>query len=109
MRDVDEDWPAVGSRLHHSVGNWPLLLDDTTEVLEVATGRRLLLRAHAWPGGAAEVEIVLTPTGDGTTVTIREDASHGPAVLVPRAVRQAMVVPRNKESLRRLSYLAEGR
>lgn len=23
MRDVDEDWPAVGSRIHHSVGVWP--------------------------------------------------------------------------------------
>ncbi|MFL6157733.1 MAG: SRPBCC family protein, partial [Marmoricola sp.] len=32
MRDVDASWPAVGSRLHHSVGNWPLLLDDSTEV-----------------------------------------------------------------------------
>ena len=35
MRDVDEGWPAVGTRLHHSVGTWPLLIDDTTEVLEV--------------------------------------------------------------------------
>ena len=37
MRDVDDDWPAVGSRLHHSVGTWPLLIDDTTEVLTSAS------------------------------------------------------------------------
>ena len=34
MRDVDDAWPAVGSKLHHSVGAWPALLDDDTEVTE---------------------------------------------------------------------------
>ena len=43
MRDVDESWPAVGARLHHSVGTWPLLIDDTTEVLEVEEGQPVLL------------------------------------------------------------------
>ena len=32
MREVDDSWPAVGSKLHHSVGVWPALLDDNTEV-----------------------------------------------------------------------------
>ena len=32
MRDVEESWPAPGSQLHHSVGLWPLLLDDRTEL-----------------------------------------------------------------------------
>ena len=30
MRSVDEGWPAPGSKLHHSFGAWPLLLNDTT-------------------------------------------------------------------------------
>ena len=34
MRDVDDRWPEPGSRLHHSVGAWPALLDDITESLE---------------------------------------------------------------------------
>ena len=59
MRDVDESWPAVGARLHHSVGTWPLLIDDTTEVLEVEEGRRLLLKARGWPAGEAHVDISL--------------------------------------------------
>ena len=25
MREVDDAWPALGARLHHSVGTWPLL------------------------------------------------------------------------------------
>ena len=38
MREVDDHWPAVGARLHHSVGSWPLLLDDETEVVAVVPG-----------------------------------------------------------------------
>ena len=34
MRDVDNSWPAPGTKLHHSFGIWPLVIDDTTEVLE---------------------------------------------------------------------------
>ena len=84
MREVDRDWPEVGSRLHHSVGNWPLLLDDQTEVLECRPWRLLRLKAHAWPAGAAEVLIELDPQADSSTlVRIREDASDGPATLVP--------------------------
>lgn len=109
MRAVDEGWPAVGTRLHHSVGNWPLLLDDRTEVLEVVEGELLRLRAHAWPGGAAEVLLELEPDGTGTSVTMREDASDGPGVLVPGPMRQLVIGPRNREALRRLALLAEGR
>ena len=39
MRAVDAGWPEVGSKLHHSVGVWPLVLDDNTEVLECEPGR----------------------------------------------------------------------
>lgn len=108
MRDVDPEWPGVGTRLHHSVGNWPLLVDDRTEVLESVPGRRLALRAHAWPMGAATVLIELEPAAAGTRVRIREDAERGPGMLMPRMLRQRLVEPRNRESLRRLAYLAEG-
>lgn len=109
MRDVEASWPAPGSKLHHSVGMWPLLLDDRTEVIGCEPERVLRLKAHGWPAGAAEIEIELTPATDGTEVTIREDAIAGPAKLVPPPVRQLGMVPRNKETLRRLSYLAERR
>jgi uncharacterized protein YndB with AHSA1/START domain len=109
MRQVDEGWPAVGTRLHHSVGNWPLLLDDKTEVLEVVPGRRLRLQAHGWPAGAVEVLIELEPLGTGTRVRIREEASTGPATLLRGPALQMAMVPRNRETLRRLGFLAEGR
>ena len=109
MRDVDRSWPAPGSKLHHSVGLWPLLLDDRTEVIGSIPGEELRLRAHGWPAGAAEVLIRLTPVEDGTEVTMEEDAVQGPARLVPGPLRQVGMIPRNREALRRLAFLAEGR
>ena len=109
MRDVDESWPAVGARLHHSVGTWPLLIDDTTEVLEVEEGRRLLLKARGWPAGEAHVDISLRPDGDATLVTMEEDATAGPGVLMPKPLRDAQLHWRNVEALRRLAFVVEGR
>ncbi|GIM64663.1 polyketide cyclase [Planomonospora venezuelensis] len=109
MREVDDSWPGVGSRLHHSVGSWPVLIDDTTEVLEVDEGRRLLLKARGWPAGEAHVEISLRPDGDATVVTMVEDATSGPGVLVPKPLRDAQLHWRNVEALQRLAFVVEGR
>ena len=67
MREVDEHWPAVGARLHHSVGIWPLLIDDNTEVLESEPEQLLRLRTRGWPAGEAEVVIRLAAVGAGPT------------------------------------------
>ena len=32
VRSVDAGWPREGTRIHHSVGAWPLLVHDTTHV-----------------------------------------------------------------------------
>ena len=109
MRDVDESWPAVGAKLHHSVGTWPLLIDDTTEVVEIEEGKRVLLLARGWPAGQAHVDISLEPDGDTTVVTITEDATAGPGLLVPKPLRDVQLHWRNVETLRRLAFVVEGR
>ncbi len=110
IRDVDDGWPRPRCRIHHSVGLWPLLIDDSTEVLSAETGRELVLRARAWPAGEAHVRIRLAPErAEHTTVSIVEDAAAGPGKLIPRPGRQLVIVPRNKETLRRLALIAEGR
>ena len=109
MRDVDGTWPAVGSRLHHSVGVWPLLINDTTEVLEVEQGRRILLLARGWPAGQAHVEISLEPDGQSTVVTIVEQATAGPGALIPKPIQDPQLHVRNVETLRRLAFVVEGR
>ena len=109
MREVDDTWPSEGSRLHHSVGQWPLLIDDDTEVTHCTPGTSLTLRARAWPLGEAEVVISLTPLDGRTEVRISEDAVSGPGRLTPPPVRGLTLKWRNTETLRRLAYLAERR
>ncbi len=109
IRAVDAGWPEQGTRLQHSFGVWPALIDDDTEVLSADPPHELMLKARGWPAGEAHVRLVLTPDGPSRTrVRIIEDAVAGPGVLVPRPVRQALIVWRNTEALRRLAYLAEG-
>lgn len=109
MREVDDTWPAAGSVLHHSVGAWPLVLNDTTSVTACEPGRRLDLRARAWPTGEAAVSIELEAEGARTRVRIREDAVTGPGRFAPAPLRHAPLHWRNTETLNRLAYLAERR
>lgn len=109
MREVDESWPAAGSRLHHSVGVWPALLDDLTEVTDAEPLQLLALSAHGWPFGEASVRIILDGQGAHTRVTIEEDAVSGPGKLVPLPLRAPGIQWRNVETLRRLAFIAERR
>jgi uncharacterized protein YndB with AHSA1/START domain len=109
IRGVDAAWPAVESRIHHSVGVWPALINDDTEVLEAQPGRMIRLLASAWPLGKAHVEITLAPKGSHTEVAIDEDPVSGPGVVIPEVVMAPPLNWRNVETLRRLAYLAEGR
>ena len=109
IRDVDDGWPVTGSRIHHSFGAWPVMLDDTTSVLECVPERLLRLEARGWPFGQATIELTLEPDDEGCLIRMVEDASQGPGRLVPELARRAVLVPRNHESLKRLCYLAEGR
>ena len=109
IREVDADWPAAGSLIHHSVGAWPLLLSDTSEVEEVDAPHRLQLKVRAWPTGEGRLTITCSRQGDDTEVVMEEQAVSGPATLLPDTVQDAMRHHRNIEALRRLSYLAEHR
>jgi uncharacterized protein YndB with AHSA1/START domain len=109
IRSVDKGFPLPGNRIHHSVGSWPVLLHDTTQVLEFEPDRRLKLEARGWPLGQATVEFTVEPVEGGSLVRMAEDASQGPGKLAPLPLRRLAIMPRNRETLRRLSYLAEGR
>lgn len=110
VRDVDAEWPAVGSRIHHRVGSWPFTLADSTESLICEPNRRLRLRARGWPLGEAVVEIVLEPTSaERTRVVLREAPSAGPGRLVDNPALRWGLRHRNAESLRRLRDRVENR
>lgn len=109
IRAVDADWPAPGCRIHHSVGLWPLLISDTTSVVAWEPPHHATFTVRAWPAGQGEVTISCTPESGSTRVTMTEDATTGPARLVPKVVRDPVLHLRNVEALRRLAHLAERR
>jgi hypothetical protein len=109
MRDVDEAWPAVGSKLHHSFGVWPAVIDDETTVLEWDPPRRMVIQPAGWPLGEARVTLEVQPRGAGSVVRITERAVKGPATAIPTAVLDVALRVRNVETLRRLAFIAEGR
>jgi hypothetical protein len=109
IRAVDDQWPQVGAKLHHSVGSWPFLLDDSTSVTAVEPGRKLELLARGWPMGEAKIVITLEDLGGaGCRVSIAEDAVRGPGKVVPKALRDPVIGVRNRETLKRLELMAAG-
>ena len=108
IRDVEMHWPQVGSKIHHSVGAWPVLLSDHTEVERMEPSELLQLRVKAWPTGEGRVTLTIRPSGEGEAeVVMEEQAISGPATLLPKPAQDFMLDMRNKEALLRLSYIAE--
>src|SRR5687768_13839132 len=107
IRDADENYPEVGSRLYHRVGLGPLAIRDHTEVLELIPDRQLVLDAHLWPVGRARVKMTLEPWEDGTKVLMEE----GPAdpwsrVTMGGPAAEPLLRLRNTEALSRLRRIA---
>jgi uncharacterized protein YndB with AHSA1/START domain len=108
IRDVDPTWPDEGAEIHHSVGAWPVLLDDTTTVLTIDRPHSLTLQARAWPTGEAEVTLLCESDGPSATrVTMLEHPTSGPARLLPRILVDPILGARNTEALRRLAFLTQ--
>jgi Polyketide cyclase / dehydrase and lipid transport len=109
MRDVEGRWPEPGATLHHSVGTWPILINDRSYVTAAEPGRRLELVARGWPLGEAKVDVTMEDVPGGCQVSITEDAIRGPGLAVPKLLRDPTIRIRNQETLKRLQFLAEGK
>ena len=56
MRAVDQNWPAPGSTIRHSIGIWPAVIDDETVAEDCVPLEELVLLAKTGPAGAARME-----------------------------------------------------
>ena len=107
IRSVDADWPAVGTRIHHRVGPWPLQINDQTSVRTVEPDSVLELDAQMWPLGAGIVRIWLEPVSSASTrVHMAETLTSGIGRVLPDAVQALLLRPRNAEALQRLDDIA---
>ena len=107
IRAVDDDWPASESRICHSVGVWPLVVNDETVSESCVPLEELVLRAKIVPAGEARITMRLRAIDGGCRVEMDEVAISGPPKLLPRVVQEALFAPRNRECLWRLANIAE--
>lgn len=107
MRAVAADWPAVGSKLHHAAGVWPLAIRDESVVDRVEADRCLELTVKGRPFGEAKVVMTLTAEDDGTRVSMYEEPIRGPGKWLHNPASEALLIRRNVEALARLSAIAE--
>ena len=108
IRDVEAGFPAVGTKIHHAFGLWPLMIEDETEVVECQPEQHLLLQARGRPLGEATTAIDLLPSAGGTAVRIAETPTKGPGAWVNNPVAEAILKRRLQECLARLAPLVEG-
>lgn len=106
-RAVDSHWPQPGSAIRHSIGIWPLVLNDQTEVQSCIAPRELVLHAGLGPLGAARITMRLHETSDGCRIEMIERPVDGPMGLIPDRLALAAFYPRNRECLWRLAAMAE--
>lgn len=106
MRDVDDNWPEVGSRFHHRVGFGPLKVNDRSKVIEIDPPTRLVLHVRATPAVQGLVTFTVEPTAEGSILWLQEE----PAVKLGQMLRPVLdpaTHVRNKASLRNLADLME--
>jgi uncharacterized protein YndB with AHSA1/START domain len=106
IRAVESGWPAVGSRLHHAVGPWPMVARDHSVVEDVRTDEELVLLASGSAMGAARVKITLEQADGGCMVTMDETPISGPGKWLHNPAQDALLNRRNRETLHRLRATA---
>ena len=110
MRAVDPNWPHAGSTISHSVGVWPLLLDDVTVVEDCQPLEQLVLLAKGRPLGKARITLRLFDTdGGGCRIEMAEVPVGAPMGWLPTRLALAAAFPRNRECTWRLAAIAERR
>ena len=110
MRAVDPNWPSVGATIRHSIGVWPLLIDDLTVVEDCQPLERLVLLAKGRPFGKARITLRLFDReGGGCRIEMAEVFVGAPMGWVPKRLALTAAIPRNRECTWRLAAMAERR
>jgi len=105
IRAADPEWPAAGSKFHHTLKGG---LGDETVVEEVEPNRRLRLRARARPFGTAFVTVTMRSVNGGSVVRIEEEPADRLSRLLFNRFLDRLLEARNLRSISRLKELAEG-
>ncbi|MCU1344687.1 MAG: hypothetical protein JWL70_953 [Acidimicrobiia bacterium] len=111
VRGWDNEWPAVGTSLHHRAGLGPLAIEDSSKVLVAERDQKFTLEVRIGWLGVGTVEVALEPVGANraTLVTLTETSTGGVFGSIPPPILDPMLHARNALSLRRLARLGKAR
>jgi uncharacterized protein YndB with AHSA1/START domain len=109
IRGWDPDWPAIGSRFHHTQGIPPLTIKDHSILEDMDPPRCFQLLAKARPAGTFRVKLELEPNATGTHVRMIENPADPLTKIVVNPPMHLLLKGRNVVSLDRLKEIAEGR
>jgi hypothetical protein len=109
IRWFEPDWPAPGTRFHHTLGVGPIVVRDHSEVVANELPHRLCLLVRLRPLGSAEVEFRLAAEGDRTQVAMTETPVSGVLEMSWSPPAAALTRWRNDRVLSRLEEVAAGR
>jgi hypothetical protein len=109
IRDVDDEWPAVGSQFHHRVGLGWASIPDSSEVLDLEYCRMLRLAVRARPLISAVATFRLVGDADRTMLSLEEEPQIRSVGNLVRPVMDPPIHVRNHRSLRQLARIVERR
>jgi uncharacterized protein YndB with AHSA1/START domain len=109
IRDIDDDWPAIGSRFHHRVGVGWLSMPDYSEVEAIEPTSLLRLAVRVRPFISATATFRLVSDGSVTVISFEEEPNIKILGELVRPVVDPSVHIRNHLSLRRLADFVEDR
>lgn len=107
IRDAEPEWPAAGSKFHHTIGFGPFEVSDHTVALAAERPGLFRLRAKGRPFGTAQVTLEMTDFDGGTLVQMTENPDGLTSLLAFNPLVQLLTIGRNAESLMRLEELAQ--
>ena len=108
IRAVSSNWPEPGTRILHSIGTWPAVINDETVVQSCRPGEELVLLAKVTPAATARITLRLSDLPGGQCrIEMSEVATSRPLRWVPDGVQLLGVAPRNRECTWRLAMIAE--
>jgi len=110
MRAVDPNWPEPGTTIHHSIGVWPAVINDSTVVESSIPEHQLVLIANSRPLGKARITLRLQDLDNGgCLIEMAEVPVTAPMKWLPEPLALAAIFPRNRETTWRLAAIAERR
>ncbi len=109
IRDLDDTWPAIGSRFHHRVGIGWLTIPDHSEVEDIIEPDLLRLAVRARPVVSAVATFRLVADGNTTVVAVEEEPRLRVLGNIVRPLMDPVIHVRNHQSLRRLERVVAER